>query len=222
MRIYRISYDMIICILFAWFASWAGGRLTEPLFAKSYVSYVEEHTVEDGQVGGKAGAELFRAKSVDDILSHDRFTIEAGLSEFRNNGGGYYGKNSYYYLLELPSGEYVAADINMDSAVPVDDSQFYGDYILPVGRIVYEDLTVDEMFMQQIEYSIPLSRTDFYIDMRAHGGTMSEERYIELKTAKVKFYVAIISFIVCHVIGSKIGLFPTYIRFKKKPESEWE
>ena len=83
------------------------------------------------------------------------------------------------YSVTLPSGERIAACINMDSVQHTGDSMYSGDSIMPVGRIVYEDLTSNEYFINQIEYSEELSRKDFYIDMIGNGGKLSKEDYTE-------------------------------------------
>ena len=50
--------------------------------------------------------------------------------------------------------------VNPDSVQWVEDSSIYlrRGAILPVGHVVYADLTKDETFLQQIEFIQPLSR----------------------------------------------------------------
>ncbi len=58
----------------------------------------------------------------------------------------------------------------MDAVQNSEESIYSGEATLPVGKIVYEDLSADTYFIGQIEYKEPLSRTDFYIDMLGIGG----------------------------------------------------
>ena len=125
--------------------------------------------------------------------------------EYRNKGGGYY-NNYYMHALTLPSGERVAAVINSDSV------QSMG------GKIVYEDLTQNEYFIGQIEYSEDLTRTDFYIDMIGTGGRLSQEDYSELPTLLAQFLTVIIAFPILHALGSKFGLFPYFFEPKEKED----
>lgn len=81
-----------------------------------------------------------------------------------NRGAGYHG-GYYMHALTLPSGELVAARINGDKVQRTGETIYDGDSIMPVGKIVYEDLTQDTYFIGQIEHSEKLTRTDFYIDM---------------------------------------------------------
>ena len=141
--------------------------------------------------------------------------------EYRNRGAGYH-NGIYTYALTLPSGEIVAARINGDSVKQTGEDIFSGDNILPVGKIVYEDLTKDEYFIGQIEYKEKLSRTDFYVDMLGNGGKLSEEDYKKSSTLLIQLSTIIISFAVLHALGSKIGIFPYFFEPKKKQESEWK
>lgn len=71
MRYTRLRFDIWLCLLLAFGVSLGAVKLTEFFLAGAYERYVEEHTVSDGDIGGKAGPEVFRVQSVDDILSHD-------------------------------------------------------------------------------------------------------------------------------------------------------
>lgn len=84
--------------------------------------------------------------------------------------------------------------------------------------MVEADLSKDAKFMSWIEHSEDLSRTDFYLDMNGNGGSglVSAESYDEQYTLYIKAVVAVLSFIVFHMIGCRIGLFPRLIPIKKK------
>lgn len=224
MRYTRMRFDIWLCLLLAFGVSLGAVKLTELILPSLYESHVEEHTVADGDIGGKAGAEVFRAQSVDDLLSHETFTILSDGIEFRNRGGGYYGSH-YMHAVTLPSGELVAAVINPDS-VQTEGSYFTGVNTLPVGRIVFEDLESSESFLSQIEYIEPLSRHDFYIDMLGAGGKIPQEDYTQRYTNTVQVATVVVFFAIFHSLGSALGIFPRFFPPKQKKEEarkgEWD
>ena len=95
MRYTRMRFDIWLCLLLAYLAGMGTAKLTGLVVPSLYQRHVEEHTVADGDIGGKAGAEVFRAQSVADLLSHDTFTILSDGIEYCNRGGGYYGQPLY-------------------------------------------------------------------------------------------------------------------------------
>lgn len=227
MRRTRLRFDIWLCLLIGYVISMGTGELYDilnPYSPKDYDAYVEEHTVEEGDIGGIAGDEIPRAQSVEDLLNYDVFTVVSPGIEYRNRGAGYYGSD-YLYALTLPSGERVAAHINGKSVVYTGEDIYSGDNILPVGRVVYADLTEDESFLNQIEYSEPLSRRDFYVDMAGDGMTMSEDSFIEIHNMHqtvVQVITVLICFPILHMLGSKLGIFPAFFVRKKKDKSEWD
>lgn len=225
MRFTRMRFDIWLCLLLAYLVSLGTTKLTQLIVPTLYEKHVEDHTVADGDIGGKAGEEVFRAQSVDDLLSHDTFTILSDGIEYRNRGGGYYG-NHYMNAVTLPSGELVAAVINSDS-VQSEGDYFSGVNTLPVGRVVYENLESSESFLNQIEYSEPLSRRDFYIDMLGTGGKAAEVDYTQRWTGAVLTVTILACFPLIHSLGAKLGVFPYFFppRPKKGEEprkSEWD
>ena len=224
MRYTRMRFDIWLCLLLAYLAGMGTAKLTGLVVPSLYQRHVEEHTVADGDIGGKAGAEVFRAQSVADLLSHDTFTILSDGIEYCNRGGGYYGSH-YMNAVTLPSGELVAAVINSDS-VQSEGDYFSGVNTLPVGRVVYEDLESSPSFLGQIEYSEPLSRHDFYIDMLGGGGKAAQEDYAGGYTGTVQAVTILVCFPLLHSLGAKLGLFPFFFapRAKKGEEktSEWD
>lgn len=225
MRYRRLRFDIWLCLLLAFGVSLGVVKLTETLLDGAYEQYVEEHTVVEGDVGGRAGADVFRVQSIEDILSHDVFTIVSHGIEYRNRGAGYY-DGIYTYAVTLPSGEVVAARINMEN-VQQEGDYYTSDHTLPVGRVVYADLTESKMFMDQISYGIPLSRTDFYVDMLGVGGKVTEEDYIKHYTGTAQVISIFLCFPFFHWLGARLGVFPCFFppRRKKgeeKPQSEWD
>ena len=224
MRYHRMRFDIWLTLLIAFGISLGAVKVTELILTETYKSYVEKHTAADGDIGGRAGKDVFRAQSVDDLLGHDTFTIVSPGIEYRNRGAGYYG--SYYlYAVTLPSGERVAAAINMEG-VQYEGDYYSSDHTLPVGRVVYEDLTSNEYFMDQIEFREPLSRTDFYVDMLGVGGKASQKDYTSNYTGVVQMVTILICFPLIHALGARIGLFPYFFAPRKKTgeeqKGEWD
>lgn len=82
-----LRFDIWLCLLFALFVSIFPAALAERIFSEKYKGYVEEHTVADGEIGGKAGADVFRAESIEDLETHDAFTVVSPGIEYRNQIG---------------------------------------------------------------------------------------------------------------------------------------
>lgn len=221
MRRRILPFDVWLCLLLAALIAWGTGGLAELIAKKMYEKEVAEHTPVAGQIGGPAPESAFQAQSVADLLEHETFTVPSHGIEYRNRGSGYYG-GRYFQALTLPSGELVAAWINDESVQIVGESNDYytSDKLLPLGRVVYEDLTQNETFLSQIEFREPLSRRDFYIDMVGDTAVLAEEQAIETPKLVVQLLTVVILFPLFHAAGSKLGLFPAY--FPKKNKSEWE
>ncbi len=215
MRYHHLRFDIWLCLLLALFVSILPASLTERFLSRNYENYVEE-----GEIGGMAGADVFRAQTIEDLETHDTFTVVSPGIEYRNRGAGYYG-NQYLHALTLPSGERVAAAINMEN-VQTEGEYYSGEATLPVGKTVWEDLTSNENFISQIEYSEPLSRRDFYIDMMGSGGKVSLDDYTEPAVMLARVLTVIIFFPLFHALGSRLGIFPAFFTRRKKQTSEWE
>jgi len=225
-RYHVLRYDIWLCLALSMLIAMGTAKLANLVMDYTYESYVEAHEVAAGEVGGVAGENVFRAQNVADLLSHDTFTIVSPGIEYCNRGAGYY-KNWYMHAVTLPSGELVAAVINSDSLQHSGDSIYSGDTTLPVGRVVYEDLTENEYFIAQIEYSEPLSRRDFYIDMVGTGGKLREEDYREVPTLLVELGTVFLCFPLLHMLGSKLGIFPYFFaprekKPKKRKDDMWD
>ena len=84
MHAYHMRYDILISMGAAFLAAWGVGKGVDLVTAMNYSSYVEEHTVAENEVGGMAGEDIFRAQRIEDLLSHENFTIvyeDLGQSE---------------------------------------------------------------------------------------------------------------------------------------------
>lgn len=218
-----MRFDIWLTLLLAYLVSVGAVKITEWIVKDTYQSYVEKHTPAEGELGSKAGPDVFRAQSVDDILSHDTFTIVSHGIAFSNRGAGYY-SGVYTYAVTLPSGEVVAARINMENVQYGGSNIYSADNTLPLGQVVWADLTKDDVFMDQISYGVPLSRTDFYVDMLGNSGKISQEDYVARYTNIVQFIAIVVCIPFFHSIGAKLGIFPYFIAPKeeRERESEWE
>lgn len=221
MRRRVLSFDAWVCLALAVLIAMGTGALAEKLATQHYAAVEEAHKPVDGQIGGKAGEEVFRAQSVEDLLNHDAFTVVSPGIEYRNRGAGYYG-GRYFQALTLPSGELVAAWINGESVQSMGEDIFSGDNILPLGRVVWEDLTSSPTFLEQIEFKEPLSRTDFYVDMVGDTAVLAEDQAIGGPKVLVQVLTVVILFPLFHMLGSKLGIWSAYFVFRKKKPSEWE
>lgn len=221
MRYHYLRFDIWACLGLSFLISFVPAKITQTIFTNKYKSYVEEHTVSAGEIGGMADSSIYQAQSVEDLLAHDTFTIVSPGIEYRNKGGGYH-NNHYMQTVTLPSGEKIAALINEENVKHMGDSIYSGDSILPLGKIVYEDLTKDETFLHQIEYKEKLTRTDFYVDMLGNGGKLSQIDYVEAPSTMIQILTIILLFPLLHMVGAKIGIFPYFFAPKNQKKSEWK
>ncbi|MDE6285007.1 MAG: hypothetical protein K2M17_04605 [Bacilli bacterium] len=221
MRYHNLRFDVWLCLLLSFLLSLGTEKIVKSIYTDKYEEHKEEHIVDENEIGGVAGEDIFRAQSVEDLLSHDVFTVVSPGIQYRNRGAGYY-HNFYMYALTLPSGEIVAARINGDSVVSDSDSIFSGNNTLPVGKIVEADLTDSTYFLDQIEHNEPLSRKDFYVDMVGGAEIQSEDYFVGAPAMIAQILTIVVTFPVFHAIGSKIGIFPYFFAPKKKKEEEWE
>lgn len=220
MRRRILPFDIWLCLLLAVLAAWGTGTAAEKVAQVVYEREVAAHAPVAGEIGGQAGKETFRAQNVEDLLSHDTFTVVSPGIEYRNHGSGYY-DGKYFQVLTLPSGDRVAAWINGDSVQEEGGSDYYSsDKILPLGRVVWEDLTRNQTFLDQIQFRGPLSRTDFYVDMAGNTAVLDESQALETPKVVVQVVTVLIVFASVHMLGSKLGVFPAY--FARKKEPEWE
>lgn len=221
MRRRYLSFDAWLCLALSMLLALGTGKAAEMIAEPLYQRHLEAHEPVDGEIGGPADEKTFQAQTVEDLLLHDTFTVMSHGIQYRNRGAGYY-DGKYLQALTLPSGELVAAWINEESVQQINGSDYYtSDKRLPLGRVVYEDLTAEESFLHQIEYTEPLSRRDFYVDMVGDTAVLSEEYALETPKLMVQLATVAVAFPLLHMLGSKLGLFEAYFSFKKK-KSEWE
>lgn len=213
MRYHILRFDIWLCLALGYLLGLGFGKIAEGILPNMYEEYKNEHIVEKGEVGGIADDNIFRAQNIDDLLTHETFTVVSKGIEYRNRGAGYY-NGMYLYALTLPSGELIAARINDDSVVSNGDSIFTDNNTLPVGRIINANLTEDSYFINQIEYKEKLNRTDFYIDMVGEAEIVSSESFIDTPILIIQLLTVFITFPIFHFIGSKLGFFPAFFEVK--------
>lgn len=222
MRRRILPFDIWLCMALAFLVALGTGKVAGIVAEKNYAAEVEAHKPVAGEIGAPAGEEVFRAQNVEDLLSHDTFTVTSPGIQYRNRGAGYYG-GRYFQALTLPSGELVAAWINEESVQMLDgDDYFTAEKLLPLGMVVYEDLTSNETFLDQIQHSEPLSRTDFYVDMVGETAVLDEEQATETPKLVVQVLTVCIFVPIFHALGSKLGLWAPYFSIKKKKGPEWD
>lgn len=221
MRYHRLRFDIWLCLLISILLSSIPANIVENIYTKKYDSYTEQHEVEKNDIGGLADEEIYIAQNVEDLLTNEKFTVLSQGIKYMNEGAGYH-NNYYMYALTLPSGERVAALINMESVQKTGETIYDGDSLMPVGKIVYDDLSKDTYFLEQIEHSKKLSRYDFYIDMLGNGGKKQIDDYVEGPIVITKIISSIICFVLLHMLGSKVGLFPYFIPPKETKKNEWD
>lgn len=218
---HRLRFDIWLCLIISILLSYFPAKFVEKIYIKKYVSYTEQHEVATNDIGGLASEEIYRAQNVEDLLNNEKFTVISSGIKYMNEGAGYH-NNYYMYALTLPSGERVAALINMESVQKTGETIYDGNSIMPVGKVIYDDLSKDTYFLEQIEHSKKLSRYDFYIDMLGNGGKQQIDDYVEGPIIITKIISSIIFFLLLHMLGAKIGLFPCFIPPKEKKENEWD
>ena len=89
MRRRYLSFDAWLCLALSALIALGTGKLAEVAAKAAYEKTVEAHAPVDGEIGGRAGEEVFRAQSVEDLLSHDTFSVVSGShAALRGAGGG--------------------------------------------------------------------------------------------------------------------------------------
>ena len=217
----RLRFDIWLCLFISFLLSSIPTKIVQEIYIKKYDSYVKQHEVEENDIGGIASEDILRAQNIEDLLNNEKFTVVTKGIKYMNEGARYH-NNYYMYALTLPSGERIAALINMEAVQKTGESIYDGDSIMPVGKIVYDDLNQDTYFLEQIEHSKKLSRYDFYIDMLGRGGKQNLDDYVEIPIIITRIISIIICFILLHMLGSKMGIFPYFIHPKEKTKNEWD
>lgn len=214
LRLHRLRFDIWLCLLLAYLVSLGTGAAASALSAATYDDYAADHVAVEGEPGSLAGEDVPRAQSVEDLLELDTFTILSEGIAYRNEGAGFY-QGRYLYNLALPSGERVAAQINLEN-VQTGEDYYSGKVILPLGRVVWADLEEDSAFLEQITTAYPLDRTDFYVDMTGNTARYSQEARTENHVLVVQGITILVCFPLFHALGSHFGLFPAFFPSRRR------
>lgn len=218
MRLYRLRFDIYVCLLLAALSGWLAGKAYDK--AHDMKSEIQTKSIKEGEAGSIADSDIIKAESIEDILNNEKFTFTVDGVFYLNEPGGYH--NSLYLRnFELKSGERVAVTINSDNI------QYGRDYdVLPVGEVVKEDLTKDKEFMESInkDEEAQLTATDFYVNMGSNIDLNTSETEYNSYRGFAQCAAGIVVFCLTHFIGSKIGIFPAFFTKRKKEEkkSEWD
>ena len=214
MRLHRLRFDIWLCLLLAYLISLGTGAAASALSAATYNDYAADHVAVEGEPGSLAGEDVPRAQSVKDLLELDTFTILSEGIAYRNEGTGFY-QGRYFYNLALPSGERVAAQINLEN-VQTGEDYYSGEVILPLGQVVWADLEEDPAFLEQITTAYPLDRTDFYVDMTGNTARYSQEERTGNHVLVVQGVTLLVCFPLLHALGSHFGLFPAFFPSRRR------
>ena len=76
MRRYRMRFDVWLSFLLACGIAYLVGLGVDKITERTYEGYRESRLVEDGVVGGAATEDIYRITCIDDIKSHELFTLE--------------------------------------------------------------------------------------------------------------------------------------------------
>ena len=68
MRYRSLRFDIWLCLLISFLISLIPMKIAENVIPKQYENYSQEHTVQEGDIGGIAGESVFRAQNIEDLL----------------------------------------------------------------------------------------------------------------------------------------------------------
>ncbi len=210
--LWALRWDIFLTVLLAFLlgsgAQWCANQLAHG----RYEAYQAEHAAEAGTVGAPATDGLVRAKTMADLENNQFFTLEMGQVTYISNSPGPWIDGFRWSIFTLDDGTRIAAKVNGDSVVYRDTSVGYitsSDAILPVGTLVYEELT-DEQIEAMDQYH-GVTVTNCYIDMEGGHATISESDFTDYMGLTVFFAVFVLSFLLIRLIGVRTRLFPRII-----------
>lgn len=201
----NVALTLLLGILVGYLAS---TYVAGPIVEKVYGNIRESHAQDPGS---KATEDTPIAKSIDDVLKYESFAIQVDDYDHPFFDGDYYVEDAltttHYYNIRLESGERIAVKCDYNSANKMPD----GTLLMRVGSVVEEDLTQNAKLMEDIEEEYPLDRTDFYVNSTtdfsktSKYSTHKESNTLELVKGATWFIVALVVWIVTHVMCVKAG-----------------
>ena len=75
MRVHYLRFDIWVCLALSVLVAIGTGKLASHFLNKSYGEEVSKKCVDVGEVGGIADESVFRVERVDDLFTHDLFTV---------------------------------------------------------------------------------------------------------------------------------------------------
>lgn len=210
MKLFWKHPDVAIEFVIAFAISVGLSTLVPGIVSRYYGNVAQEHA---SDVGNEATDDTVIARSIDDILNNETFSIIVSSEEsYKFDGSAYFEDEDpcEIYNVALESGERVAVRIYTEHLKDLGD----GTYLLNIGKVNEFDLTTEQSLLDELQEEYSLDRTDFYVDLRTN--VTEARKYssgtIETITSTVKnfviVFVGIFFWILLHVIAVKIGIAP--------------
>lgn len=206
----KMRYDLFICFLLSGLLVLGINAIGNSYIKKQVDMKFEPKEIASDKIGGEADDTIPVVKSVDEMKENDRFTLLVDEDHYGDTT--FYADGKSWDVIELESGDTIVADVYIYSRQHIyeDDNPFDYKTLLPVGTLVKKSLS-QEMLDSALEEDIDLTVTDCYIDMADGNNELFDEDLAEGILNTTVIVVAIAAFILLHILGVKIGLFPTII-----------
>lgn len=205
----KVSLNMAICIFVSWvFAVILALPIAWCLQKPIYEWKMNSLDLSEGSIGSEAGGDIPVANSIEDMAKMEKFTIEVYALNSTIPLDG-----TYYWRINLPSGEVVAALVNQDAVQEFEEESYVR---LPIGRWVPWKHTAKERTDYEAYYDRSFTDFSYYVDMQ---GDFSKVTTVTDTFGQIFIISALIFYcIILWVIrreGVKRGWFPPEL-FKKK------
>lgn len=173
-----------------------------------YKVYQKNVSLEEGEVGNKAGPDIPIAESIEDMEQMGIFTMIIRGNVLRYDTVRV-GEQTYHRII-LPSGEKVIAHINLSARQDTDDE---GAYLMPAGE--WKEWEAPDEIMVFEEY---LAVTDHYIDMYGdYAPVLSQSVYTRALGSAASAWIYIIVLLLYRLIGIRKGRFAPALFWKWDP-----
>lgn len=206
----KMRYDLFICFFIACLLLVSINAVGDHYIDKKTEQSTEEKVISADEIGGQADDSIPIVTSIAEMKEQDRFTLQ--YDDDYECDDYIYADGQIWSLLELPSGENVVADIYTYSIQYIYDDDSMWDYtkLFPVGKLVEKDIS-QEMIDAAAEEGYELSATDCYIDMANGNNKQFDPAISQAVTYILMIVIPVAAFILIHILGVKIGIFPPII-----------
>lgn len=206
----KMRYDMFICFFISCLLLVAINAAGSHYIDMRTEQSEQEKEISAEEIGGKADDTIPIVKSVAEMREQSRFTLQ--FDEDEDDYSIFYAEDQIWNVLELESGETIVADIYRPSTQYIDDEDDYWSYteLLPVGTLVEKSLS-QEMIDEIHEEGFEVSVTDCYIDMANGNNKKYDPQAAQVVMYTLMCVVPIAAFILLHILGVNIGIFPPII-----------